>query len=67
MQRILNDIRVALNNDLYFSPLAQLLLYQIYVVRTLDLDKDFTEIKKQLDGITERFLYEKTYTAKKDY
>lgn len=26
-------------------------------VRTLDLDKDFTEIKKQLDGIAEKFIY----------
>lgn len=25
-------------------------------VRTLDLDKDFTEIKKQLDGIAEKYL-----------
>ena len=25
-------------------------------VRTLDLDKDFMEIKKQLDGIVERYL-----------
>lgn len=27
------------------------------VVRMLDLDKDFTEIKKQLDGIVEKFIY----------
>lgn len=26
-------------------------------VRTLDLDKDFAEIKKQLDGIAEKFIY----------
>jgi 5-methylcytosine-specific restriction enzyme subunit McrC len=29
-------------------------------VKTLDLDKDFIEIKKQLDGIVERYLYGKT-------
>ena len=29
-------------------------------VRTLDLDKDFAEIKKQLDGIVERYLYGET-------
>ena len=26
-------------------------------VKTLDLGKDFTEIKKQLDGIAEKFIY----------
>ncbi len=26
-------------------------------LRTLDLDKEFIEIKKQLDGIAEKFIY----------